>query len=116
MNFGDDFYTKKGDSKLEFADMTRGNNQQQFFDPATAYSTSQIPQYQQASDSYYTDWASQQNNNSQMNFSYFTPSPNDQFVAAQGGISLAGGGGSTQFDQEPPLLEELGINFEHIFS
>lgn len=112
MNFGEDFYSKRGDSKLEFADI---GNQQQYYDPnVTAYPTSQNTQYQQSSQTFYADWATQQN--SQMTPSYFTPSQNDPFGAAgqfvPQGVSS---GGVNQFEQEPPLLEELGINFDHIY-
>lgn len=109
MNFGDEFYSKRGDSRLEFADVS--NNQ--FFNPNqyAAYTPpgptpNQATNYNDQS-SFYTDWANQQN--SQMPPSYFTP--ND----AQFGSGAVAASGGTDFDNEPPLLEELGINFDHIY-
>lgn len=71
MNYGDDFYStaanKRGDSRLEFADMS--NNQ--FFNP-NAYAQPQqqqtSQQYNDGSASFYSDWATQQN--AQMSTSY----------------------------------------------
>lgn len=115
MNFGDDFYsnTKHGggvdSSRLEFADMSH-----QFFNPNT-YAQGGAPVHSTFNEaaatsapqgSFYADWATQQNKGA----AYFTPPVADDQMFAGGAQA-----GATDFDQEPPLLEELGINFNHIY-
>lgn len=123
MNFNDDFYSNSkraggggggvGDSsRLEFADVSN-----QFFNPnayaqqsysaAPAHSTA----YNNDQSGFYADWSQQQN--AQMPPSYFMPAANSDDNMLGG---AAAGGNNTDFDSEPPLLEELGINFDHIYS
>lgn len=123
LNFGDDFYSTKsqggggGDSRLEFADVSSN----QFFNP-NAYSTGYAPpptgqQQQQTSydapqqqnAGYYNDWSQQPSG------SFFTPTNEEPFGVGPGSAGSVGSTNPNDFESEPPLLEELGINFDHIY-
>ena len=113
LNVNDDFYDKKSkhqsgpsqqndyNSRLNFADMSAP--QSGFFDANTysgnVYNTPNVNQ------NYYQDWSNQPQ--------FYNPQQSniDPFVPA----SVKPGVDSVDYDNEPPLLEELGINFEHIF-
>jgi hypothetical protein len=113
-NVNDNFYdpnqTKNqqyGNTPLNFASATSAASvSQQFYDPTSFYSppaaaaaASQVNQQQ----GYYQDWSQQQ--------SFFNPvsqDKNDPF--SQNATNTP-----TDFENEPPLLEELGINFDHIY-
>jgi hypothetical protein len=122
LNVNDDFNDKKSkrhggslaapplsndyNSHLNFADMPQPT-QAGFFD-AHSYggpngSGYNIPNVNQT---YYQDWSNQPQ--------FFNPQQSnmDPFVPTNNGKSLAD---HVDYDNEPPLLEELGINFEHIF-
>lgn len=96
-NPNDNYYnSNNANSQLNFADM---NNSTQYYDQNTTY---QIP-----NQNYYSGWNQQQ---------FYNPSQNDTFMAQEGFMQpndFANQG--TDFDNEPPLLEELGINFDHIY-
>lgn len=104
MNHNEDFYNnnRMENSKLEFADMSMGN---QYYTQGSGQSG--------FNQSYYPDWSQQGQ--------FFNPAAqqNDPFSQNYDRMAAPGTGaavpGATDYDQEPPLLEELGINFEHIF-
>ncbi len=87
-----------GSTPLNFAS---GSSSQQFYDPNQFYSSPTQGNQQQTA--YYSDWSNQQ----QQFFNPVQSDVSDPF--SKGNV------GPTDFENEPPLLEELGINFEHIF-
>ena len=113
LNVNDDFHDKKSkmqggiapsdyNSRLNFAEMP--SSQSGFFDANSynGYTTANVNQ------TYYQDWSSQPQ--------FFNPQQNnlninDPFVPS----NVKPGVEQVDYDNEPPLLEELGINFEHIF-
>ena len=103
MNVNDDYYEKSKrnlNSGLQFGEMPQAN----MYDPAYYQpQAAPAPQSAQSTQNYYGDWsASNQfyNPMPQQGADPFTPGPNYN---------------QNDFDNEPPLLEELGINFDHIF-
>ena len=89
-NMNGDFYANpnnKNNSPLNFAE--HSPNTQPFFDPSGYYSNQQP--------STMNDWSQTQ---------FFNPQEANMNFNERN---------QTDFDQEPPLLEELGINFDHIF-
>lgn len=94
-------------SNLNFAPMPAApphTATNQFYNPQNLYSAPSDPQYTNQQ-SFYTEWTQQTIFNPQMD-------QKDQFGSNQ---QQQGFAGTTDFENEPPLLEELGINFEHIF-
>ncbi|CAF0849662.1 unnamed protein product [Brachionus calyciflorus] len=94
-NYNDNFYNANKASQLQFSEM---NNTTQYYDQNTTY---QVP-----NQNYNQAWGQQQ---------YFYPSQNDTFKPQSGDFMQNNEFQGTDFDNEPPLLEELGINFDHIF-
>ena len=117
LNVNDDFYdrNKQTNSRLNFAEMPSANSN--FFDPTNNYYAPQPPQNQPQMNTnqttFYSDWSQSQ---------FYNPNQpadnyNDPF-SAQNYNNMAGNGtgiSPNDFENEPPLLEELGINFEHIY-
>ncbi len=122
INVNDDFYTNNdnqhyasnpfNNSNLEFASMPTAppnsfspNNQQQ--QQQTQFYSQQQVFYSAASqpnsNNYYNDW-------SQPSIFNPTADKSDPFTQQQAQFTPG-----TDIDNEPPLLEELGINFDHIF-
>ena len=114
LNVNDDFYDKKSIKQgLNFAEMPSGQGTSNFYD-ANSYAgyggNSNVPGASNSNQNYYQDWSTQQQ--------FFNPMMQthekiDPFVPN----SKANDFGTNQndFENEPSLLEELGINFEHIF-
>jgi hypothetical protein len=119
LNVNDDIYDKKSkrhgggppvndyNSNLNFAEMPQPT-QAGFFDAnayggtnGTGYNTPNVNQ------TYYQDWSNQPQ--------FFNPQQSniDPFMPTNGKAPT--GADQVDYDNEPPLLEELGINFEHIF-
>jgi len=102
------------------------NNSNGGYDPSTGFFSSQQQQGEQQGhqqqQAFYppaTDYS--QSNQQQQGGGFFNPASNntqfdtsDPFTAA-GQQGANGQVGSSEFDNEPPLLEELGINFDHIY-
>lgn len=112
LNVNDSFYDQSqqkqpnnqySNSQLNFASSNLASDGQQFYDPASFYSPPPQQQQQTQPQGFYADWNQQQ---------FFNPvqAPTDKLDP----FSQTNQTG-TDFDNEPPLLEELGINFEHIF-
>lgn len=105
-NLNDDFYSNNNKNKqptnsnLNFAEM---NTTSQFYDPNNTF---QAP-VQIQNQNFYSDWQQQPN--------YFNPAVQNDPYTQTGGIPNEFASQQTEFDQEPPLLEELGINFDHIY-
>lgn len=119
LNVNDDIYDKKSkrhgggppvndySSNLNFAELPQPT-QAGFFDAnayggtnGTGYNTLNVNQ------TYYQDWSNQPQ--------FFNPQQSniDPFMPTNG--KAPNGVDQVDYDNEPPLLEELGINFEHIF-
>lgn len=112
MNPNDNFYDNKqqnqenpfNNSNLNFASMPQApphNQANQFYNQQQPFYSA--PNQQQAPQQYYADWSQQSFFNPQTDKSDPFSQPQEQFT------------GSTDFENEPPLLEELGINFDHIY-
>lgn len=100
LNVNDDRNNPQNSLKgLNFADMPSSNPG--YYDPNNFYSP---PPQQQTP--YYSDWSQQQFYNPNQQAANDPFSANNNFNA---GVS------PNDFENEPPLLEELGINFEHIY-
>lgn len=100
-NLNDDFYNNQNPNKqLNFADITTAT---QYYDQNTTY---QVPNQNQ---NFYSDWPQQQTFYNPAQNDPFTPSPSNNMNPNEFGTTR------TDFEDEPPLLEELGINFEHIY-
>jgi protein YIPF5/7 len=91
----------------------------QFYDPSNFFSASSGQQYdqsqyqhksQQQNGPFYADW--QQNTQHQ---TFYNPQMNGDQLQFQT-TDFQDGAATDFIDDEVPLLEELGINFEHIFS
>lgn len=95
-NPNDNFFSNNPSSQLNFAEM---NNTTQYYDQNNTY---QVP-----NQNYYSGWDQQQ---------FYNPSQNETFMGQDGFMPPNDfGNQGTDFDNEPPLLEELGINFDHIY-
>ena len=113
-NMSDDAYDGKSkhpfnNSQLNFGTMPSEQSynpsvSSNFQDPSSFYS---MPNQQ--ANNYYPDWSQQQQQQ------FFIPQlpgdKSDPFSSVPNAVNP----NSTDFDNEPPLLEELGINFSHIF-
>ena len=118
LNVNDDFYDGSqqqqtpnpfSNSNLNFGAMPNAppNPNNQYYNPVGFYTApSTSPGQPGNATNYYAEWSQTQ---------YFQPQAdkNDPFSNGQQQQQQLG---ATDFDNEPPLLEELGINFEHIYS
>lgn len=100
-----------GNSNLDFAPMPQAppnSNQNQFYNyqQQNFYSAPLNNNNQQQQQNYYADWSQQTffNPNQPMDKSDPFTQPQEQYA------------NQNDIDNEPPLLEELGINFDHIYT
>ena len=92
MSYNNDFFDSNSNQGNQYGYATTNSTasvSQQFYDPNSFYT----PNPQQ---NYYSDWTQER---------IYTPAQNVENSYAP----------NNEFENEPPLLEELGINFDHIF-